>query len=944
MLKAILGFALCTMALWGQASRGNVGFTTNKLANGDDNFISANIGFPINFFGQTYQSTFVTNNGNITFGSVNTVGAAANWVPTSLRTLNTPMIAPFYADVDTTRSAEVTYGNDTVNGRRAFAVNYFGVGYFAAKADKLNSFQVVLIERTDTGAGNFDIEFNYDTIQWDLGENTRLGRAYASVGYTNGLGGGQNASFELPGSLTMDAFLDNGAFALVRQSRNSGGVLGRLVFEVRNGSINNTTLVIQPANTINLCPELTVVARGSGYVTGSSFTLPQFQASLTENGQSREITNFTATRVSNAADGTYEFRATYRSIPIVASSGVLTNSNINLTVSLPASPNFPVLTASDAKPIRNCGVAADCGTLPKEGRVGFSLAGRATASGGFPPYVFSAPAGVPAGLALSRDGALSGAPSNPGNFTYTVRVDDNSTSPVQFGLVSCSINVLGAATALTGACSTPAGTAGSVYSGAITASGGAGRYVFTLTGGALPPGLTMNSAGAISGTLGSTASGAYPFAATITDAANSTVVVNCSIQVTGLVIPLPSITGLNPSAAVVGAPAFRLAITGSNFNSSSTLVWNGFDLSTTFISSTSISAAIPANLLGAPGAAKLRIRNSSSIQSPEFDFDVFNPITISSINPASLPASGSTAEVTINGDGFFPQAVLTLNGASARVVRTSAQQLIATIPANLLQQAGTIAIRVSNPNGAFADSRITVAAAITVNPTVSLDKPALVTDQSTAVVRLTQAPGQALTGLLEISFVPAADNNPNNGANDFPRFSAVSTRRLSFTLAANAVEFRAPIDQGSVAGTATVTLLSLSLNGNDLLTQRVTQTLTIDAAAPLILPGSVAMVRTATGFNVEITALSTQRSLTGGSLTFTLASGVNNSGSATFSIDNLAAVSTAWFQSAQGRTEGGGFKLSIPYTLEGDFNNLSSVQVTLSNARGNSTPVSGGRR
>jgi hypothetical protein len=220
----------------------------------------------------------------------------------------------------------------------------------------------------------------------------------------------------------------------------------------------------------------------------------------------------------------------------------------------------------------------------------------------------------------------------------------------------------------------------------------------------------------------------------------------------------------------------------------------------------------------------------------------------------------------------------------------------------------------------------------------------LVTDQSTAVVRLTQAPGQALTGVLEISFVPAADNNPNNGANDFPRFSAVSTRRLSFTLAANAVEFRAPIDQGSVAGTATVTLVSLSLNGSDLLTQRVTQTLTIDAAAPLILPGSVAMVRTATGFNVEITALSTQRSLTGGSLTFTLASGVNNSGSATFSIDNLAAVSTAWFQSAQGRTEGGGFKLSIPYTLEGDFNNLSSVQVTLSNARGNSTPVSGGRR
>ncbi len=945
MRKSILTLLVLASIAFGQASRSNAGFDANKLDNGDDNFVSANLGFVANFFGQRYGSTFVTNNGNITFGSINTIGGAAAWVPSSLRTLSIPIIAPFYADVDTTRTAQVTYGTDTIDGRRAFGVNYLGVGYFNAKSDKLNSFQVVLIERLDTGAGNFDIEFNYDSIAWDIGDDTRIGRAYASVGYSNGLGGSQNSAFELPGSLTMGAFLNSGPFALVRQTRNSGGVLGRLVFEVRNGEVNNTTLLLQPTDTIYQCPEMTIVARGSGYSAGSAFVTPRFQPVLTENGQARPITNFVATQVPNASPGTYDFRVSFRSNPTVSDNGVATNSNIGLTITIPGTFDQPARTASDTKAIRNCGVAADCGTLPKDGRVGFSLSGRASASGGIPPYVFTAPAGVPAGLAFARDGAMTGTPSAPGNFTYTVRVDDFSTSPVQFGLVRCSINVVGTATPLTGTCSTPAGTAGSIYSGAITANGGAGQYRFTLSGGSLPPGLALNSAGAISGSIASTASGNYPFATTITDAANVSVVVNCSIQVTAVVIPVPAITTLNPSQAVVASPAFTLSVAGSNFASTSILVWNGFDLRTTFVSASSLTASIPANLLGAAGIAKVRIRNTSTVQSAEVDFEVLNPLSISSINPTSLSATGTATQISINGDGFFPAITLSLNGTRTTLSRISSQQLQATVPASLLTQPGVITARLDNPNGIGLDSRINVVSAVTVTPSVSVDKPALVTDQSTAIVRLAQAPGQPLTGILEITFVPAADNGPNNGANDFPRFTSVSTRRINFNLAATATEFRAPIDQGSVAGTATVTLTSLSLNGVDVLNgQRITQTLVIDAAAPLILPGSVVMVRTATGFNVEITALSTQRSLTGGTVTFSIASGITNSGSATFAIDNLAAVSSSWFQSAQGRTEGGGFKLTLPYTLEGDFNNISSVQVTLSNARGNSTPVSGGRR
>ncbi len=948
MFKTIFGLIVLAGLLDAQAIRGNGGFNTNKMKNGDDNYEPSPIGFNVNFFGQLQQTAYISNNGNLTFGGpfLASDGTAA-WVPLPLRQLfGVAMIAPFFADVDTTLSAPVTYGRDTVNGRPAFGVNYIGVGYYKAKTDKLNSFQLVLIERGDTGAGNFDIEFNYGSIQWDIGENTRIGRAYASVGYTNGLANTANSAFELPGSLGGGAFLDSGGFALIRQSRNSGGVAGRLVFEVRNGNINNTTLIIQPDKTILNCPDITIVARGSGYTTSSQFITPQFQYALKENGQTRQITEAFATRVSDAPAGTYDFTIKYRGAVPITATGAQTTSDVSLTVTLPA-PNGDgaTYTATDSKTLRNCGLAADCGTLPKDGRVGFTLRGQASASGGVPPYVFSAPNGASPGLSLGKDGVLTGAPTTAGNFSYTVKVDDQSVSPVQFAVTTCAINVLGTNTPLTGACATPAGTAGSAYQGAITASGGAGQYTFSLSSGSFPPGLAINATGVISGTIAATAAGAYPFTVTVRDAAGITVPVNCSIQVTPLVIPVPTITALAPAYAVVGSPAFQLNVTGTNFTRSSVFVWNGFLLSTSFTSATALVVTIPANLLGAAGSATVFVRNSPTVQSVDFGFEVFPRLSYISTAPASLVANSTATAITIDGDGFLPGITIAINGTSAPVTRVSTQQLRAQIPANLLMQVGTLTVRLINPNGVNLDIPLTVGSGITVTPTFSVDKPAVITDQSTATVRLAQAVNQALTGALDITFVPAADNSPNNGATDFPRFTSVGTRRIPFTIAANATSFSAPIDQGSVAGTATITLSSLTANGGDVLAgARPTQTLTIDSTVPLILPGSVGMVRTATGFNVEVTAISTLRSLTAGSLTFTLASGVTNGGSTTFPIDNLPTLGTSWFQSASGKTEGGAFKLTIPFTFEGDFNNLSTVQVTLSNSRGAGAPVTGPRR
>lgn len=216
----------------------------NTLPGNDDGSVGpVGLGFTANFFGQNYSQLWVNNNGNVTFD-----GPLSVFTPVPLLTTNIPIIAPFFADVDTRAAVPnlntVTYGNATVNGRSAFAVTWNLVGYYAFGVDRTNTFQLVLIERGDTGSGNFDIEFNYDRIQWETGNASGgaggLGGNSARVGFSNGI----DASFELPGSAVNGAFLDDNLATGLINNRLGSEVDGRYVFTARNGSVDPNPEVI----------------------------------------------------------------------------------------------------------------------------------------------------------------------------------------------------------------------------------------------------------------------------------------------------------------------------------------------------------------------------------------------------------------------------------------------------------------------------------------------------------------------------------------------------------------------------------------------------------------------------------------------------------------------------------------------------------------------------
>ena len=220
-------------------------FTTTLAANDDGSTDLVDLGFTANINSTNYTQTYVNNNGNITFDN-----RLSQFTPAAISDGSFgPIIAPFFGDVDTRGdgSSLVSYGTNTLGGMNVFGVNYINVGVYS-ELSIFNSFQMILTDRSDVGAGDFDIQFNYDSIVWEAGQ--------ASGSDSNGLGGtsalagywtSESSKRTLSGSLINGALLDDGPNALISSSLNSD-FLGQYNFQVRSGSVVDPVSVPEPAS------------------------------------------------------------------------------------------------------------------------------------------------------------------------------------------------------------------------------------------------------------------------------------------------------------------------------------------------------------------------------------------------------------------------------------------------------------------------------------------------------------------------------------------------------------------------------------------------------------------------------------------------------------------------------------------------------------------------
>ena len=181
--------------------------------NDDAVFGPYNLGFSLTYFGQSYSTFWISNNGNIQFCTTPNC-AEGDFTPTATldaQTLN-PMIAPYWADIDT---RPLNGGNVYLRtDPNQIVVTWDQVGYFANHTDKLASLQLVVrgpdfVVPSDEGR----IGFFYKAVQWETGDASGGSGGFGGTPASAGFGDG--SSTVVPGEVSIPGSRQNGISSVV---------------------------------------------------------------------------------------------------------------------------------------------------------------------------------------------------------------------------------------------------------------------------------------------------------------------------------------------------------------------------------------------------------------------------------------------------------------------------------------------------------------------------------------------------------------------------------------------------------------------------------------------------------------------------------------------------------------------------------------------------------
>ncbi len=161
----------------------------------------------------------------------------------------------------------------------------------------------------------------------------------------------------------------------------------------------------------------------------------------------------------------------------------------------------------------------------------------------------------------------------------------------------------------------------------------------------------------------------------------------------------PTVTSISPTSATAGGAGFTLTVNGSNFLSSSVVKWNGAARSTTFSSSTKLTAAISVADIATAKTIMVTVTNpgpGGGTSAPK-TFTVNNPVpAITSISPTSATAGGASVTLTVNGSNFVSASKVHWNSSTLTTTFVSSTKVTATVPSLDIKTAGTASVTVVN--------------------------------------------------------------------------------------------------------------------------------------------------------------------------------------------------------------------------------------------------------
>ena len=287
--------------------------------------------------------------------------------------------------------------------------------------------------------------------------------------------------------------------------------------------------------------------------------------------------------------------------------------------------------ASAPKPLPQPTPPAISGLPLHEGEVGVAYASSTLgATGGKTPYQWSISGGsIPPGLTFSPDGSVSGTPTTPGEFTFTVLVAEaaggtttsSSAITIRAALTASLLSACAQYCAVEQGCANACGNFG-------TLSGGAPPFAYSLVpGGFVPAGVSLSGL-SLAGTFTAQAK-FWRFTVNVTDALGATTSISPTFYVfqhislaggscsgnyaTGCTVRLP-ISGGTPN----GTPTVALASRSQNpnqgcWNPTATQPPTGYSIT---VGGGYVTVTIPSRLLGGYGAVWTLVLTDQSLCAP----------------------------------------------------------------------------------------------------------------------------------------------------------------------------------------------------------------------------------------------------------------------------------------------------------------------------------------
>jgi DNA-binding beta-propeller fold protein YncE len=213
-----------------------------------------------------------------------------------------------------------------------------------------------------------------------------------------------------------------------------------------------------------------------------------------------------------------------------------------------------------------------------------------------------------------------------------------------------------------------------------------------------------------------------------------------TISVTIVTAADPTVTSVNPFSVPAGGVLEDVYLSGTNFLSTTSVLWSSIDISTlpsgsvTAVSSTLLRARIPSNLLSNPGPVTVEVQrqNGNRIPAPT-NGNMCGaqpaPVCVVSVRPTLLGASpvaplvqnSASTSVELSGGYFTPSTVSEWNGhlVSSMQDANFPRTLQATLSSSDLTEAGLFSIAVRTPAASPPRSAINVPVRPTATPVVA---------------------------------------------------------------------------------------------------------------------------------------------------------------------------------------------------------------------------------